>query len=193
MIRSRRLFVALAGLALASTAHAHVGPEHASGFAAGLAHPLGGLDHLLAAIGVSLFAVQCGGRAVWLAPAGFVATLLAAALAAHNGMHVPFGEAGIALSVVAIGALLLGAARIPTALGFGLVALAGLWHGHAHGAEMPAAFSATQYLLGIAASTALLHGQGIGLGVTLRKFDARALRWTGAALAGGGVWLLAGL
>ena len=178
-------------VAATGTAQAHTFGVPGTGLAAGFAHPFGGLDHLLAMVAVGLWAVELGGRAVWQVPATFVAVMIAGALAGMSGVPLPSAEVGIAASLLVLGALVATAARLPAMLGTALVAVFALFHGHAHGSEMPATVSAGLYGLGFALATAGLHGIGIGLGLWLR---GTAARWTvrvgGAGIAAAGLAML---
>lgn len=166
------------------------GHEH-GGLAAGLAHPVGGLDHLLAMLAVGIWSalIARGTSRVWLAPAAFVTFMLVGAGAGIAGLGLPLVETGIALSVVALGLLIAARADLPALASAGLVGLFAVYHGYAHGAE--ASGSIAPYMLGFALTTAALHLTGIGLGLGLAR-----LRWA-APVAGGliactGAWLLAG-
>jgi urease accessory protein len=173
-------------LALADPAAAH--PAVGGGLAAGLAHPFSGLDHLLAMIAVGLWAVQLGGRAVWLVPASFVAMMLAGGVVGTLGIGLPAVELGIMGSVLLLGLMVALSIRLPVALGMALVGGFALCHGHAHGSEMPVTAEAGLYALGFAAATAALHATGIGLGGALRT--GSAVRWSGAGIAAAGLVLL---
>jgi urease accessory protein len=155
----------LAALLLIPTAAlAHTGAGAVHGFAYGFAHPLGGLDHVLAMVAVGIFAAQLGGRALWLVPATFVLAMAAAGLAGIAGVPIPFVEVGIALSVVVLGAIVALKARAPVAVAMGLVGFFAVFHGYAHGAEMQQGAGGAAYGLGFMAATALLHMVGIGFG-----------------------------
>jgi urease accessory protein len=197
MTRITLPLAALAAVVLAATpALAH--PFHAGsvGFWAGLCHPFGGLDHLLAMIAVGLWAVQLGGRALWAVPASFVLAMLAGAGIAFAGIAMPADEFGIAGSVILLGLLIAGAARVPTLAGCGVVTVFALFHGQAHGLAMPATASPLLYGLGFVLATAALHGAGLGLGLAGGRIGAalghRSLRAAGAAVAGAGAVILAG-
>lgn len=157
------LFLALGLLVLVpSAASAHTGAGPAHGLLHGLTHPFLGWDHVLAMIAVGLLAGQRGGRAVWALPLAFVAAVVAGGAAAMAGLQVTGIEAGIVASLVVLGALVALAVRFPLAAGMTAVAAFALFHGHAHGAEMPAT-SGLFYGLGFAASTAMLHALGIAV------------------------------
>lgn len=185
--KSRGLLVLAAALAAPAAAYAHpghAGPE-ASGFTAGLLHPLTGADHLLAMIAVGLWAAMRGGRATWAWPTAFVAALLAGfGLAQMDGGGAAMVEPAVLASVIALGALTAADARVPTALGVGLMALFGAAHGYAHGAEAGGA----GFALGMVASTATLHLTGLGGGLMLAR-DRRAVRLLGAGAVLGGLLL----
>lgn len=178
-------------LALASAAQAH--PGHGTeGFAAGLAHPLGGYDHLLAMVAVGMWSVVAlpkGWRAA--GPAAFLATLLLGAVLAIRGIGLPGLEAGVALSVVALAALLLGARRIAPMAGLALVALAGVLHGHAHGGELAGSHSFMAYAAGFLLASTLLHAVGLGAGAALQRLPAWAWRTATALIGGSGLLMLA--
>jgi urease accessory protein len=178
-------------LASPDAAEAHTGLEHAVSFAAGFKHPWTGLDHMLAMLAVGLWAGLNGGRAVWLWPMAFVGVMVAGGALGMAGVSLPMVEPGILASVIVLGLLVLSAARLPLAFGAVLVAAFALLHGHAHGAELPAAASAVTYAAGFALATALLHG--IGLGVTsLAGGEAGKVlvRGAGALVAAAGIALV---
>ena len=187
----RRTTVTLAAfLSLAGFAQAHPG-HGGGGFASGFAHPLHGLDHLLAMLAVGLWAAQLGGRAWWAVPACFVGVMACGGALGMMGVGLPFAEQGIAASVLILGLLIAAAVRLPLAAGVALVGLFALCHGYAHGAEMPETAAGAVYALGFAGATALLHGCGFGLGVLMQR-GARAdwLRASGVAISAAGVLLL---
>jgi urease accessory protein len=147
-------------MVLPSMAWAHPAPGVAHGFLHGFGHPFSGLDHLLAMVAVGLWAVQRGGRAVWALPLTFVATMLVGGALGVAGFGIPGVEAGILASVLVLGALVALAVRLPVAACGGIVALFALFHGAAHGMEMPAGAGVAGYAAGFASATALLHLAG---------------------------------
>ena len=181
---------------LPALAHAHPGHELATTFAAGLLHPLSGIDHLLAMLAIGVWAAQLGGRMRWAVPASFVLLMLAgAALVPQAGAHeagVNTIEQGIAASVLVCGLLLAFAVRLPPAA---CVAIAGgfaLLHGWVHAAEAPGIPHLTAYFAGFALTTAALHAMGFGAASWLARWKHGAsIRWTGAAVALCGAALLA--
>jgi len=181
----QRLTLILAALLFASPAFAH--PGHSFGFAAGLAHPLSGLDHLLAMALVGVWTAAFAGARAWAWPATFVAALTLGALAGHAGSAVSGVETLIALSVTLLGALV--ALRAPASLALGVAILAplGFAHGLAHGAEAPeSAFM--PYAAGFIAASASLHAAGLLFG----RMAARGARWIGVASALAGLVLAVG-
>lgn len=174
--------------AIPGAALAHAGHE-AGRFMTGALHPLGGLDHVLAMVAVGLWAAQAGGRALWAMPAAFVGAMLAGGALGLAGLPLPAVEPMILASIVLLGALVALAVRLPMAAGLALLALFGLAHGHAHGAEGPAS-GLVAYAAGFALATLALHLAGIGLGVVLaRAASSRAVRGVGTAAAAAGLWL----
>lgn len=182
------LFAAIPALALA-----HPGHEHTTSFMTGFMHPMGGVDHLLAMLAIGLWAASLGGRALWAVPSAFVGTMLVGGFLAVAGVQVPFIEQGIVLSVILMGALLVGAARFPVAMCAGLAGLFALFHGAAHGLEMPLNANGAEYALGFAASTALLHVAGIGFGAFIARVKAPMVtRVAGSIIAVTGLFLALG-
>jgi urease accessory protein len=180
----RRLPLALVLLAAAGTAAAHSGHDGHSAFA-GLAHPLG-LDHLLAMVAVGLWSAAALPPAQRLrGPAAFLLAMLAGA-ALGAWLHAPsFVETAIAASVLMAGPLIAAPRLLPAPAGLALVAAAGLLHGLAHGAELPAGGGFAPYAFGFVATTALLHAAGLGLGRQLLALPQRLSRWGQAVLGGG--------
>jgi urease accessory protein len=170
------LRIVTASLAFApAVAFAHPGHDGAS-LASGFLHPLGGVDHIIAMVAVGLLAARLGGRAVWLVPASFVATMGVAGLAGMMGAGLPYVETGIALSVVVLAAVAVLGTAMPVAVAMGLVAFFAVFHGYAHGAEMPETMSGLAYGAGFVAATALLHGVGIALGLIIGQFGRSNVR-----------------
>lgn len=183
-------------LAATSVAQAHVGLGDASGFHHGFMHPMSGIDHILAMILVGLFAVHLGGRAVWLAPLAFLAMMAVAGALGMAGAPLPHAEIGIALSVIVLGIMVASRANPPAVVAMGLVGFFAIFHGHAHGAEMPLAASGLEYGAGFVVATAMLHAIGIGLGAAAaglgQAVGRRIVEAAGAAMASVGVAILAG-
>lgn len=189
---------ALAAFALApSLAFAHSGHGDAHGFAHGFMHPVGGLDHILAMVAVGIFAANLGGRAMWAVPAAFVGLMAAGGAIGMAGIDLPFVELGITGSVIVIGlAVALGWKNWPLGAAMALVGFFAVFHGFAHGAEMPADASGLSYATGFMAATAILHALGVGIGLAIGKVGAGAPRFTqalGVLVAVAGVGLLSGV
>ncbi len=183
-----RLAAAVLAVIAASPAIAHTGGSVGAGLASGFAHPFSGLDHLLAMIAVGLWAAQNSGRAVWLLPIAFPVAMALGAVAGAFGIAFPAVEIGIALSVLALGVLVAFAVRLPGVGGATLVAVFAVLHGHAHGAEVPAAADPIAYGAAFILATVVLHLVGIGLGLALKA--PHIVRAGGAAIAVAGVALI---
>jgi len=177
------------GAALAHPHHHHHG--EAAGFLPGFLHPLTGLDHVLAMVAVGIWAALVGGRALVAWPAAFVVTMAVAALAGMAYGGIPVMEIGIALSVVALGLAVALRVSAPLVLGGAVIGLFAIFHGYAHGAELPAATGALGYIAGFALATALLHAAGLALGFLIgRSPGIWASRVAGAGVAAIGMVLL---
>ena len=164
----KKLAVTAIAILLPGAALAHAGGRVESGLAAGLMHPLGGADHLLAMVAVGLWAGQLGGRARWALPLGFVSAMLAGGALGMAGLGGLAVEPMILASVILLGAAAALALRLPMPVALAAVALFGAAHGHAHGAEAPAA-GLVSYAAGFALITTALHGLGIALRVALTR------------------------
>lgn len=184
-------FAAAALLALTpALAQAHPGHGDIRGFTGGFSHPLSGLDHILAMVAVGLWAAQLGGRALWAVPASFVGFMVVGGALGMAGVHLPMVETGILVSILVLGLLIAAAVRLPAVAGMGIVGLFALFHGHAHGTELPAAATGVLYACGFIVATALLHACGIALGLLAqKKLPAPAIRWAGAAIVVAGISL----
>jgi urease accessory protein len=193
----RLLQLATFALFLAPTAAlAHVGIGNTSGFMHGFIHPLTGLDHQLAIILVGVFAYQLGGRALWLVPLTFVAAMALGGFLGVAGLPVPFVEIGIALSVIVLGGGVAFGVKAPVALAMGAVGLFAIFHGHAHGSEMPLDAPGFEYGIGFMLATAVLHAVGIGIGIlvgmTSRVLGKNVYRVAGGLASAAGLALLLG-
>lgn len=189
--------LALAAIALPAVASAHPAIGEAAGFSHGFAHPISGLDHILAMVMVGVFAFQLGGRAVWLVPTTFVLVMALGGLLGVSGINVPFVETGIALSVVVLGAVVAFNVKVPLAAAAGIIGLFAIFHGHAHGAEMPENAAGGAYAAGFMVATALLHAAGLALGYAVghavKRQGVLVTRTAGSIAALAGVGLLSGL
>ncbi|WP_363318312.1 HupE/UreJ family protein [Bosea sp. (in: a-proteobacteria)] len=176
---------------LAGPALAHTGVGAVHGFGAGLLHPLFGLDHLLAMVAVGLWAGLTGGRARLAYPLAFIGMMVLAGLWGMSGAALPGVEIGIAVSVVVLGLAIALKATPPLAAGAAACAIFAIFHGHAHGAELPQASSGLGYALGFVLATAALHGAGLGLAGLLAARAPLLARVAGGGLALAGVAILA--
>lgn len=170
------LFV-LPGLA---SAHILFGTPH--GMHDGFIHPFTGLDHLLAMFAVGLWAAQYRGRAVWMIPLAFVGAMVLGGAMGVCGACMPGAEIGIAASLLALGGLIATAKKFKPSLSMLLVGFFALFHGYAHGHEMPAAVSAVSFSVGFVLATVLLHALGIAAGLLLQK-QPRLVTFAGSAIA----------
>jgi urease accessory protein len=185
MRRHGILLAALAAALAPLPALAHAGGDHglAFGVMAGLAHPLGGLDHLTAMLAVGVLAGIAGGRAAIALPAAFLAAMVLGGTLGMAGVSLPAPEAGVLATAVVLGALVAAAAPLPATAALALAGVAGLLHGHAHGLELAEGAGAIPYALGFLATTALLHGAGMALARIGGRTLLPALRLAGGGLA----------
>ena len=194
---SLRAAAAVVATLLPTAAWAHVGIGSTSGFVHGFVHPVTGIDHVLAMVAVGMFAANLGGRALWAVPLTFVSVMAIGGALGIAGIGVPFVEAGIAISVIVLGLAVALQWKWPVAAAMGLVGIFAIFHGHAHGAEMPVDASGLEYGLGFMLATALLHVVGIGFGLGIARFgrvySPRAIQFGGVAMAIAGVGILTGV
>lgn len=196
-ISSRKLSLVgiLSGtLILPAVAEAHTGVATASGWFHGLLHPFSGLDHLCAMIAVGLWAAQMGGKAVWRVPLTFVTVMALGGMLGMAAFPLPFIEGAIVTSLLVLGVLIAAAVRLQLPLSIAIVGVFAVFHGYAHGAEMPRDVTGLGYALGFMLATAALHVTGIALAQYARHADkAGALRYAGGLVAacGGYLWLTA--
>lgn len=192
MMTGRLAFV-LASLA-ATPALAHVGAGATSGFALGFAHPLLGPDHLLAMVGVGLWAGLVGGSALWVWPAAFIGVMIAGGVMGMTDVPLSFVEPAILASVIAVGAAVALAARAPVWLGALVVGGFAMFHGHAHGTEIPETAAGFDYLAGFALATAILLGVGAAITIVPARFRVSSVlvRSLGAGVAFAGAALAVG-
>jgi urease accessory protein len=191
-MRSALLRTLAAVLMLApTTAFAHTGAGYAHGLADGFAHPLDGLDHILAMVAVGILAWQLGGRAIWLLPTSFVSLMALGGAFGISGGSLPWVEVGIAASVIVFGTMVALGMKAPLAITMGIVGLFAVFHGYAHGTAMPLAASGGAYAAGFTLATALLHAAGIALGFLIGRFSVSYRRL--AYQLGGGLVVLAGV
>jgi urease accessory protein len=191
-MQSKFIFPSLAlALLIAGPASAHSGAGAVFSVQAGFLHPLGGLDHLLAMFAVGLLAAQLGGRAIWLVPGAFVTMMIAGGIAGASGAEIPGIEFAIAVSIAAIALPVAFALGMPGALAMAYVGFFAVFHGYAHGAELPLAAEATPFIAGFALATACIHAAGVGAGLFFGRASAGqrgfALRLTAGLVAIAGI------
>lgn len=195
-MRALASLLALGLVALPTAALAHTGQGDTAGFTAGIVHPLSGLDHVLAMVAVGVFAFVLGGRALWLVPLSFVGMMMVGFGLGVSGLTLPFAELAIALSSIVIGGVAALGRRMPVIAAMALVGGFAVFHGWAHGAEMPTDASGLTYALGFVAATALLHVAGIaasvGVAAVTGRYGRTLAQVAGGVFALGGVGVLAG-
>jgi urease accessory protein len=169
----RNILVAALALSCltAGPAFAHVGQGHVAGFAHGFAHPLSGLDHIIAMVAVGLYAANLSGRNLWLVPSAFIATMIFGGILGYSGFPLPLVEGGIGLSVVVMSLAVAAGVTLPTVAAMALVSLFALLHGHAHGSEGAELSSFLPYAAGFVIATTSLHVAGIGLGLSSTNLE----------------------
>jgi urease accessory protein len=187
----RWLMVAGLLVASATPVSAHVQEGQASGFLTGFMHPLAGLDHVLAMIAVGLWGAQLGTPAVWLLPVTFPMVMAFGGFVGLIGIPLPGAEIGIALSALLLGLMVASESQPSLEIAAALVAFFAIFHGHAHGTELPAGQSGLAYSIGFVVATGCLHAAGIAIGVVHRWPGGRmALRATGVVVAFAGLGFL---
>ena len=166
---TKKLVLAVLALSLMAVgAEAHPG-HGAHGFLAGLAHPFTGFDHLVAMVAVGLFAARLGGKAIWMVPLSFIGLLALGGAWGMAGMVLPVAEAMILLSVAVLPAVAVMRWKANVATACALVGVFALFHGFAHGLELPDGLSSLTYAAGFVAASVSLHVAGIALGLGLHK------------------------
>jgi urease accessory protein len=165
--------------------------SEAAGFVTGLVHPISGLDHVLAMVAVGLWGAQLGSPAIWVLPVAFPMVMAVGGMLGLVGVPLPGIEYGIAASGIVLGAAVMFELRPPLAAAAALVASFAIFHGHAHGTELPPGQSAMLYSMGFVVATGCLHAMGIGAGEARRwTWGSGLLRAAGALVAGGGVFFM---
>ena len=178
-------------LVLTPSAYAHVEGGQAVGFVTGLQHPWSGLDHVLAMIAVGLWGAQLGNPALWVLPVTFPMVMSFGAMMGLLGMPLPGIEIGIAVSAIILGGMVLGEVKPKLIIAAIMVGVFAIFHGHAHGTELPPGQSGLLYSMGFVIATGVLHGIGILIGLIHRWPAGKlALRLTGAFIAVMGVFFL---
>ncbi|MEJ2491763.1 MAG: HupE/UreJ family protein [Desulfuromonadales bacterium] len=190
MVFSLRLWTLTGGVLwlFSSSAFAHVQQGQAAGLLTGISHPVSGLDHVLAMLAVGLWGAQLGLPAVWVLPVAFPMMMAVGGFLGLLGLPLPGVELGIALSAVLLGLLVAREARPSLAVASVIVAFFAIFHGHAHGTELPPGQSGLLHSIGFVLATGCLHGLGIGIGVIHKWPVGRMLlRLSGVSIALAGV------
>lgn len=172
-------------------AFAHVQKGEAAGFLTGLKHPVSGLDHVLAMVAVGLWGAQLGAPAVWVLPVAFPMVMAFGGMLGLMGVPLPGIEYGIAASAILLGIAVLLELRPPLAIAAFVVAVFAIFHGHAHGTELPPGQSGLLYSMGFVIATGCLHGVGIGIGTVHRwGWGQKLVRLAGGVVLAGGVYFM---
>lgn len=178
-------------LLIGSSAEAHMGTGLAGGFESGIRHPFSGADHLLAMVSVGLWGAFLGKPLIFALPVIFPAVMVAGAVMGMLGLPLPPVEMGIALSVTVLGSCIALSVKAPVWIASLIVAIFAIFHGYAHGKELPSAADPNGYSLGFVLATGLLHVSGIGIGfLNQRPGGVGVTRGLGILIAGAGVWFL---
>ncbi len=189
-----RAVLVMAAIFAAGAALAHTGHGMAGGFVGGVLHPLFGLDHVVAMVAVGLWGAVLGAPGVWLLPVAFPVVMAMGGALGIAGVPLPAVEAGIALSGIVLGLLVAFAVRAPLGIAAVIVGVFAVFHGHAHGTELPAAADPIAYAAGFVIATGLLHLAGIAVGLLWgRPRGSWAVRGAGALVAAAGAAFLTGI
>ncbi len=169
------------------TASGHALQGEAYGFVTGFLHPITGADHVLAMVAVGLWGAQLGAPAIWVLPVAFPLVMAMGGMLGFLGVPVPGVEYGIAASAIVLGAAVAFELRPPLVIAALLVGCFAVFHGHAHGTELPPGQSALLYSMGFVIATGCLHAVGIGIGTVHRRpWGRRLLRFAGMVVTAGG-------
>jgi urease accessory protein len=188
---TRFTIILLTLLLYAQAVQAHVHKGEAVSFLSGLKHPISGLDHVVAMIAVGLWGAQLGAPAIWVLPVAFPMVMAFGGMLGLLGVPLPGMEIGIAASAILLGAAVMMELRPPIALAAALVGFFAIFHGYAHGSELPAGQSGLLYSIGFVVATGCLHGVGISIGLVHRwNWGQRSLRVAGAAIALAGIFFM---
>lgn len=182
---------ASAFLSGAGLAEAHITQDGAGGFLHGFEHPLSGLDHLMAMFCVGLWGAQMGGRSVWGLPIAFPLIMVVGGLMGIAGLPLPVVESGIALSIVVLGAAIAFVWRPPEWVALAIIGVFAIFHGYAHGAELPAASDPADFAIGFVIATGLIHLFGVAVGLAFQRVrEGQLSRALGGLIGIGGLYFL---
>lgn len=189
-----RLLITIPLVLVTSYATAHTGEGINNGFQSGFWHPIMGWDHVVAMVAVGLWGAFLGTPALWLLPVVFPLVMAFGGAMGMMGIPLPAVEVGIALSGIVLGLLVLFAVKAPLWIASVIVGVFAIFHGHAHGTELPNAFSPYGYAAGFVIATGLMHIIGIGIGfLTRSSIGTYVVRATGALIAAVGAAFLFGI
>ena len=190
-LRSSLAIAALLTLVPLTSALAHTGVGVASGLQSGFLHPITGFDHLAAMVAVGLWGAQLRNPAIWVLPITFPLVMAVGGLLGVSGVPLPLTEPVVALSGIALGLLIALHVRLPLVVAMLVVGIFAVFHGYAHGRELPEAADPTAYAVGFVVATGLLHLCGIVIGLLIMwPVGARAVRACGAAIGCVGAYFL---
>jgi urease accessory protein len=188
----RALTAAIVSVALTQPALAHEQAGVAGGLVSGLLHPITGIDHLIAMVAVGIWGAQLGAPAIWILPITFPLIMAVGGVLGVLHVPLPMPEVMIAISAVILGVAVAARLRLPFPAAAFVVAIFAIFHGHAHGAELPRAANALAYGVGFVTATGLLHLFGIAIGTLTRwPVGERVIQGLGASIAGIGCYFLA--
>jgi len=177
-----------------SVASAHESAGIAGGFSSGFMHPVLGWDHVIAMVAVGLWGAFLGNPAIWVLPVVFPLVMAFGGSLGVTGVPVPAVETGIAVSAIVLGAMVAFAVRPPIWIAAVIVGAFAIFHGHAHGTELPGAANPLAYSLGFVIATGLLHISGIAFGmITHLPFGKIVVRAGGSIIALAGAGFLTGI
>ncbi|PLX38775.1 MAG: Ni/Fe hydrogenase [Hyphomicrobiales bacterium] len=186
--------LALAVSLVAGPALAHTGGGYGGGFVSGFTHPILGWDHVAAMVAVGLWGAFLGAPAIWLLPVVFPLVMALGAVVGILGIPVPGVETGIALSAVVLGLMIVFAVRPPIWIAALIVGGFAVFHGYAHGTELPATANAFAFAVGFVIATGLLHLTGIAFGLLVSwPIGRKAVRVAGGVISLAGVAFLTGM
>jgi urease accessory protein len=183
--------VALLAVLWTQSALGHALQGEAGGFLTGLLHPISGADHVLAMVAVGLWGAQLGAPAIWVLPVAFPLVMAMGGMLGFLSVPIPGVEYGIAASAIVLGAAVAFEVRPALVVAALVVGCFAIFHGHAHGTELPPGQSAVLYSMGFVIATGCLHAVGIGIGTVHRRpWGRQLLRGAGAVVAAGGAFFL---
>ena len=192
-VQKHRSILAVAALAVlwAQSALGHVLQGDAYGFVTGFLHPISGADHVLAMVAVGLWGAQLGAPAIWVLPLAFPLVMAMGGMLGFLGVPIPGVEYGIAASAIVLGAAVAFEVRPSLVIAVIVVGCFAIFHGHAHGTELPVGQSALLYSMGFVIATGCLHAMGIGIGTVHRRpWGRQLLRGAGMVVGAGGIFFL---